>query len=196
MRIVVASLKGGTTRTTTAVYLAALVAATAKIKTKTVLLDADPQGSATEWLEETPIHGVTLATARSELTLSRYLANQEPTSTIIIDTPSSSQRLVRAALKLANVAVIPTRVGTLEVSRVRATLALVPHSIRAGLTITGSRTSRDLTDSVTAWHEAKVPVWATIPQLSGVAAGPAAPLNPSVLDAYRPALTAARRSAR
>lgn len=193
MRIAVASLKGGTTRTTTAIYLAALTAYRAK--TTVILLDADPQGSATEWLKETPLPGVTLARARSEVTLNRFVAS-EPDATIIIDTPSSSERIVRAALNVAHVAVIPTRVGTLEVSRVRATLALVPHSIRAGLTITGPRHTRDLTDSIAAWREAKVPVWATIPQLSGVAAGPTAPLVPDVLDAYRPALTAARRAAR
>ena len=46
MIIVVAALKGGVGKTTTAVYLSALAAASQD----TTLIDADPQGSAADWL--------------------------------------------------------------------------------------------------------------------------------------------------
>src|SRR5437588_431224 len=48
MIVVVAALKGGVGKTTTAVYLAALVAASRRSAT---LIDADPQASSTDWVE-------------------------------------------------------------------------------------------------------------------------------------------------
>ena len=45
MRLAITNLKGGTGKTTTAVYLAAGFGRHGR----TLLVDADPQGSATEW---------------------------------------------------------------------------------------------------------------------------------------------------
>src|SRR5258707_14424411 len=48
MIIVTAALKGGVGKTTTSVYLAALASSNRRIAT---LVDADPQGSAADWVE-------------------------------------------------------------------------------------------------------------------------------------------------
>ena len=54
--IVVANVKGGVGKTTTAVYLANGLAALGG--SPIVVIDADPQGSAYDWLTEEPIAGV------------------------------------------------------------------------------------------------------------------------------------------
>lgn len=48
------NVKGGVGKTTTAVYLAALLSETAPV----ILVDADPQATAAEWLKDTPLPGV------------------------------------------------------------------------------------------------------------------------------------------
>ncbi len=53
MRISVVNVKGGVGKITTAVYLAALLSDTAPV----ILIDADPQATAAEWLEETLLPG-------------------------------------------------------------------------------------------------------------------------------------------
>jgi chromosome partitioning protein len=50
MIVVVAALKGGVGKTTTSVYLAALASAGRRSAT---LVDADPQASAADWLDNT-----------------------------------------------------------------------------------------------------------------------------------------------
>ncbi|MGH3000150.1 MAG: ParA family protein, partial [Gaiellaceae bacterium] len=71
MNVVVANIKGGVGKTTTAVYLAA--AAVEQGHDPVVLVDADRQASSAEWLEERPIDGVTVVEAPSERTLAREM---------------------------------------------------------------------------------------------------------------------------
>lgn len=178
-----------THNTTTAVYLAAAAARQGPV----LLVDADPQASAAEWLEQAPIEGVQLVEAPSERLVARAAALGDG-ATVIIDTPPGSERIVRAALDVAHAAVIPTRAGGVEVSRVQATLGIIPSSLPRGLVICAARThTRDYRDTATAWPEAGVEVWATIPERVAIAAGPDGPLHPDGLDAYTAVLTAASR---
>lgn len=48
---------------------------------------------------------------------------------MIVDTPPGAERLVRAAVGGADATVIPTKAGALEVSRVRATMSMVPDGL-------------------------------------------------------------------
>ena len=111
MRIVVASLKGGVGKTTTAIYLAAVAAARHR---EVIVVDADPQGSAAIWLEQRPIPGVEVLEAPSERLLDRSLG-QDGEVVVIVDTPPASERLASAALTRADVAIVPTRIGGVEV---------------------------------------------------------------------------------
>ena len=97
---------GGVGKTTSVVYLAAVAA----MHDSTILVDSDPQGSAFEWLAERPIDGVRVITAPSVRAL-QSATDKAQGKTVIVDTPPGHEGLVRAALELADVVIIPARVG-------------------------------------------------------------------------------------
>ena len=180
MRVVVASLKGGVGKTTAAVYLAASAAAARR---PVRLVDADPQGSAAVWLEESPIDGVEVVEAPSERLVSRTMGASAEV-VVVVDTPPGSERLAAAAIGLADVVVVPTRVGGVEPSRVVATLGLVPRKVPSGLVISSARPwTRDYRETVAAWTTDGVAIWGVIPERVGIAAGPDAGLHDDGLAA-------------
>jgi cellulose biosynthesis protein BcsQ len=94
MRLAVTNLKGGTGKTTTAVHLAAGLGR----RGWTLLIDADPQGSATEWAllmgEECPFALIT----DSGEDLHRRLADIGSGYVhVVIDTPPGHDAVVRSA---------------------------------------------------------------------------------------------------
>jgi chromosome partitioning protein len=194
MIIVVAALKGGVGKTTTAVYLAALAAAGRRSAT---LVDADPQASAADWLEHSDddaLSGVTLVEAPTERLLQRSFDRVD--GVVVVDTPPGHDRLLAKAIEAADVVVIPTRVGGVETPRVEAVLDLVPAKVAAGLAICSARTyTRDYQEMAGAWAEAGVPIWGSIPERVAIAAGPEAWLSPDGLDAYRDVWRRAVRAA-
>jgi chromosome partitioning protein len=187
--VAVANFKGGVGKTTTAMYLAAVAAREGP--GPVVLVDADPQASAAEWLEESPVPGVTLAEAPSE----RLVAQAAELATgalVVIDTPPGDERITRAALAVADVVVIPTRAGGVEVSRVEATRGVVPDGVPYGLVVTAARVrTRDYLETVSAWVEAGVAVWGAVPERVGLASGPGEALAADGLAAYAVVLSAA-----
>jgi hypothetical protein len=82
VRVAVASLKVGVGKTTTAVYLAAVVA---RGRRKVPIVDADPQRVGRGLVEERPIDGVEVREAPSERLLRKPLGHR---STIAIDPPA------------------------------------------------------------------------------------------------------------
>jgi chromosome partitioning protein len=186
MIVVVAALKGGVGKTTTAVYLAALAATGRR---RATLVDADAQASAADWLDQTSDEGIAsveLVEAPTERLLGKALAALDPEDVAIVDTPPGHERLLARALELADVVVVPTRVGGVETPRVEAVLDMVPRRTPAGLVICSARTfTRDYHEVVTGWREVDVQVWGTVPERVAIAAGPDSWLSLDGLEAYR-----------
>jgi chromosome partitioning protein len=196
--LVVAALKGGVGKTTSSVYLAAVASDARHVVT---LIDADPQASAAEWIEARAedewLAALGLVEAPTERLLAKALSQIPPDEVAIVDTPPGQERMLERALELADVAVIPTRVGGVETARAEAALDLVPRKLPAGLVITSARTfTRDYVDAVDGWREATVPVWGTVPERVGIASGPASWLSPDGVDSYRSVWRRALRAAR
>jgi chromosome partitioning protein len=198
MIIVVAALKGGVGKTTTAVYLSALAAAGRRAA---LLIDADPQASAADWLENSEdehLEWVSLVEAPTERLLTKALDRIKGDEDFaVVDTPPGHEQLLAKALERADAVVIPTRVGGVETPRVEAVLGMVPRRVPAGLVICSARThTRDYQDVVAGWREADVPVWGSVPERVAIAAGPDGELSLDGLESYRSVWRRALRAAR
>lgn len=193
MNIVVSNLKGGVGKTTTAVYLSA--AAVEAGYDPVVLVDADRQASSAEWLEESPLEGVTVVEAPSERTLARAMRNDEGLT--VVDTPPGDERLTQSAVAAADAVVIPTRAGGVEYSRVAVTLETIPAKTPRGVVICSARLgTNDLQEAIDWWKSEKVPVWGVVPERVGIAAGPEARLYREGLTEYDKVLRRVLRGSR
>jgi len=193
LNIVVASLKGGVGKTTTAVYLAAAAASLGR--GAVTLVDADRQASAAEWLESCPMEGVDVLEAPSERTVTR--AATRGGEFTIVDTPPGDERITRAAVALAQVVVVPTRAAGVEYRPAGDTLALVGGRTPAGVIVSAARLgTNDLDEAIAWWEEQRVPLWGVIPERVAIAAGPEARLSRDGLDHYAEVLETLRRAAK
>jgi chromosome partitioning protein len=183
--LVVAAVKGGVGKTTSSVYLAALSAP----RRATAIIDADPQAAASEWVEQVPderLAKITVVEAPTERLVTKALDRLAGEDLVVVDCPPSHDRMLAKILERADVVVIPTRVGGIEIPRVETVLGMIPEGTPAGLVITSARTfTRDYQEALATWAEAGVPVWGTIPERVGIAAGPSRPLHEDGLAAYR-----------
>jgi chromosome partitioning protein len=148
MRLAIVNLKGGTAKTITAVHLAAGLAA----EGRTLLVDADPQGSALAWSEtagdDFPCPVVGLPVRDLHRRLPELLEGFEH---VVIDTPPGDAAIVRSAVLAAEVALIPMPPSFLDLDRLRPTLELIaelepmhPIVVRIALTKVrqGTRSAR------------------------------------------------------
>jgi chromosome partitioning protein len=196
MIVVVAALKGGVGKTTTAIYLAALASG----RRSATLVDADPQASAAEWAEQASdgrFDRIEVVEAPTDRMLTRALNQVEDDEFTVVDLPPAHERLLGKALERATVAVVPTRIGGIENQSIEAVLQMIPDGTPAGLVICSARTfTRDYQDSVVNWTESGLRIWGTVPERVAIAAGPASALSEEGLEAYRKvwrrALAAAR----
>jgi chromosome partitioning protein len=136
-RIVVLNPKGGSGKTTLAINLAGYFAARGD---NTLLIDRDPQGSATRWLRKrkTPqaaINGIATFERDSRTTLSWQMRVPEGTQKVVVDSPAAVEarampELVRDANKVI-VPVLPSDIDIHAASRCIADLLLVAKIKRA-----------------------------------------------------------------
>jgi chromosome partitioning protein len=136
-RIVVLNPKGGSGKTTLAINLAAYFAARGD---NTLLIDRDPQGSATRWLRkrkvpQPAINGIATFERDSRTTLSWQMRVPEGTQKIVVDSPAAVEarampELVRDAHKVI-VPVLPSDIDIHAASRCIADLLLVAKIKRA-----------------------------------------------------------------
>jgi chromosome partitioning protein len=136
-RIVVLNPKGGSGKTTLAINLAAYFAARGD---STLLIDRDPQGSATRWLRkrkapQAEIRGIATFERDSRTTMSWQMRVPEGTEKIVVDSPAAVEgralpELTRDATKII-VPVLPSDIDIHAASRCIADLLLVAKIKRA-----------------------------------------------------------------
>ena len=136
-RIVVLNPKGGSGKTTLAINLAAYFAWRGD---STLLIDRDPQGSATRWLRkrkvpQPEIRGIATFERDSRTTVSWQMRVPEGTDKIVVDSPAAVEaralpELTRDANKII-VPVLPSDIDIHAASRCIADLLLVAKIKRA-----------------------------------------------------------------
>jgi chromosome partitioning protein len=136
-RIVVLNPKGGSGKTTLAINLAAYFATRGD---SILLIDRDPQGSATRWLRkrkapQPEIKGIAAFERDSRTTLSWQMRVPEGTTKVVVDSPAAVEgralpELTRDAHKII-VPVLPSDIDIHAASRCIADLLLVAKIKRA-----------------------------------------------------------------
>ena len=119
------NLKGGTAKSTSAMFLAAALSR----KGRTLLVDCDPQGSALSWAEaaeaggeELPFPVIGLAVKDVHRRIRKFEGDYDH---VVLDTPPGELAIARSALKAADVAVVAVPPTKIDLDRVMPTLELV-----------------------------------------------------------------------
>jgi chromosome partitioning protein len=116
--VTIGNQKGGSGKTTLAVHLACAWARRHRV----LLVDADPQQSATAWLAAA---GTVEVAAPRGAALGAFLdAQQAQYDAVVVDTPPGLDRPLREAIQAAGLLLVPLQPTPVDVRAVRATLDL------------------------------------------------------------------------
>lgn len=121
MQITIANLKGGAGKTTTAVYLANALSSSGR----TLLIDADPQGSALSWSETAGDFPLPVVAAPVKDLQKRVPQLAEGYKHVVIDTPPGELAITRSAMLAATTVLIPIPPSLMDLDRLRPTLELL-----------------------------------------------------------------------
>ncbi|OZG60733.1 MULTISPECIES: ParA family protein [Bifidobacterium] len=167
MRIItIANAKGGVAKTTSALYLAH-AHALRRPDMPVVVLDADPQSSASEWALMASEAGeiweaVTVEPANlSTLRRLRDRLSDRP-GLAIVDAPPQG-KLLEEALRVADFVIVPTSDSPLDLQQAWATMASIPASIPAAVLVVRAEASTTAcADTLAALDAAGTPRFDTI----------------------------------
>jgi chromosome partitioning protein len=120
--VTVTNTKGGVGKTTTSVYVAhALARATSA---PCLLIDADPQASATQWARDAAASGTPLQIQVRARPSGRLAALAEHAPHVVVDTPPGDRDVIAAAMAIADVVLVPTTPSPLDLAMVPSTVEL------------------------------------------------------------------------
>ncbi|WP_161971574.1 ParA family protein [Acidipropionibacterium jensenii] len=142
--ITVANTKGGAGKSTSAVFLATAAARTGR---QVRVLDADPQGTASEWAWAAEEDGTALPFTVEPVNSAGLRHLHVTDDLTIVDTPPGESSLVQAAIDLSDFVVIPTKATSADLWRTAATVAAVAGRL-SGVLITQARTGTTLLNEV------------------------------------------------
>lgn len=122
MRLTCGNLKGGVGKSTSAVFIACGLARSGR----TLLVDADPQGSILGWSEDAgPEFPATVIAWPTRDVAKRVLEVADDYEHVVIDTGPSQEHLLRQAVAVADLVVVPVSPSLMDVRELSRTLQMV-----------------------------------------------------------------------
>lgn len=118
MRLAVVSTKGGTGKTTTSVFMASAL----HRQGPTLLIDADPQGSALAWSDGLPFQVVSLPVKDLHRRVPELAGSYEH---LVIDTPPGDQAIIRSAVLSVPLVIVPVSSTGLDINRLEPTWRII-----------------------------------------------------------------------
>jgi chromosome partitioning protein len=160
--LVVLNGKGGVGKTTTAVNLAAIFAEEYRV----LLVDADPQGSATWWAEQSDQDMGFDVAQETNPALLKDLKQAETYNLVVVDTPPAlGSRALAALMPVADYLVLPTLPAPMDLAALIQTVktTVLPAGVahRVLLTKVDPRSTRDAYDAQKTLQELSIPVCRT-----------------------------------
>ncbi|MEM9511447.1 MAG: ParA family protein [Cyanobacteria bacterium J06642_2] len=158
--VAIANGKGGVAKTTTAVNLSATFAETRRV----LLVDADPQGSASWWVEQSDT-GMGFEVARAiEPKQWQKLCRTDAYELIVVDTPPALQsKTLAAVIAAADYLVLPTPPAPMDlaalIETVRSAVQPVGVNHRVLLTRVDPRSVRETLDAQNTLLELGIPAF-------------------------------------
>lgn len=125
MRLTIGNLKGGVGKSTSAVFLAC---ALARHGERTLLVDADPQGSVMAWSEQADLPCTVIAWPTRDLG-KRVRGIEDTFAHIVIDTGPQHEFLLRQALGVSDQLVVPVSPTLMDAGRLGPTFDLVDEMV-------------------------------------------------------------------
>jgi chromosome partitioning protein len=164
--IAIASRKGGSSKTTLVVHLGVLAAAKGK---KVLIVDTDPQESASNWFDRRaagvpPLVNATAGKLRDVLDA----AAEDGVEFVLIDTPPHAGAQIDQVVRLADIVLVPLKPTPMDLDAIPATVAIIrAHRVPAAFVITSAPPRGSITGEVIAELKERFPDIPVCPVLIG-----------------------------